>query len=118
MDPIEKIFMNDIWLGIAAQIPVVVAFMIFMIRWQKSQHEANERNHEIWQEWLNRMIEEDRTERNEWREWLRARDERMVRAMTALEKQIQALSNIILAFVSTDDNSGRLVNALKELKDE
>lgn len=107
--------MTELWIGIAAQIPVVVAFMLFMIRWQKSQHEANERNHKLWQDWLNRTATENQEERAEWREWLRTRDERMIRAMTKLEQQIVALSNIVLAFVATNSESGPVNRVMETL---
>lgn len=107
--------MEQIWLGIAAQIPVVVLFALFMLNWQKNQHAANERNHGIWQEWLNRMTSEDRDERTQWREMLRVRDAETIQALARLEKQMATLTNVILAWVSTQ---GIKMTAVIEMLEE
>lgn len=93
----------DVWMQLAIQIPIVIAFMYFMIRWQSSQHEANERNHKMWQSWLDRMFAEQREERDEWRAWLRERDARWIAALTRLEAHITTLTNMFLLFFSGDE---------------
>jgi hypothetical protein len=107
--------MEQIWIGIAAQIPVVVLFAIFMLNWQKAQHAANERNHHIWQEWLNRMTSEDRDERAQWRDVLRARDAETIQALARLEKQMATLTNVILAWTATQ---GREMAAVVQILEE
>ena len=104
--------MENIALQDLIQIPLLLGFMWFMLKWQSNQHVANDKNQIMWQSWLEEQADKSKSERDEWREWLKARDvlyqresRDVITVLQRLERRIDMSTNIILLIYETLSDS-------------
>lgn len=110
------------WTNLIIQLPIVAAFMYFMLKWQDSNAVTTAKQHEYWQDWLKKRDEDAVREREEWREFIRSRDEQfrteraeLLAAMKGIEAQLESLTNFtLLVYMHVTPDKNEIVETLKE----
>ena len=90
-----------------ANIPLIIAFMIFMLKWQSSQQKSSAVTHAEWRKWQEAQNKKLAEERDAWRDWLQQHDEvyatdreRTIGVLRRLERRIEVNTNVVLLIYS------------------
>jgi len=114
--------MTDFWLSAAGTIPALAAILVFLIYQGRMQQASVERNHILWQSWLEKRDAAAAEERRSWQEWIHQRDitrneehKMLVQSLAALQAEIRAMSNAVLLRYAVGDGE-RVKDILKEIE--
>lgn len=89
--------------NLVMQVPIVAAFIWFVLQQQKAQHGSNKETHELWQSWLTQREEASFTAFKNWQLRLEERDvldregrKELLATLIRLDKQLEQNTNMLL----------------------
>lgn len=89
--------------NLVMQVPIVAAFIWFVLQQQKTQHASNREHHDLWQSWLTTREEASFTAFKTWQLRLEERDvldregrKELLATLIRLDKQLEQNTNMLL----------------------
>jgi len=117
--------MTDFWLAVAGEIPALAIILLFLIYERRNQSASIERNHQLWQQWLEKRDAAASDERRAWQDWIHERDRirneenrELIATLSSLQAEMRSMSNIILVRYAVGDGKAKeVLEALEKAKE-